>query len=70
MKKILEQRLSELSEWKDKERTPSDGDSLRCLLGLLNPQENNYVTSKTLVVFFGIEKQAYEYLENAIRRLK
>jgi len=69
MREILQQRLLEISDWKTKEKGIADGDSLRCLLGLLDPQENNYVTSKTLVVFFGIEKQAYDYIENAIRRL-
>ena len=69
MKKVLQQRLLEIEDWKTKEKTCADGDSLRCLASLTHPDENNYKQGLSLVVFFGIEKQAYEYLQRAIRRI-
>ena len=70
MKNVLQQRLLEIDHWKNKEKVPADGDSLRCLASLIHPNKNNYKRGLSLVLFFGIEKQAYEYLQNSIRRLK
>jgi hypothetical protein len=69
MKEILQQRLSELTDWKSKENTSADGDSLRCLRSLTDTNENNYRRVLPLIVFFGIERQAYDYLQNSIRGL-
>ena len=69
MKEVLQQRLLELTDWKDKENTSADGDSLRCLKSLTDTNENNYRRVLPLIVFFGIERQAYEYLQDSIRRL-
>lgn len=67
MKKVLQQRLLEIEHWKTKEKTCADGDSLRCLASLTHPNENSYKQGLSLVVFFGIEKYAYEYLQTAVK---